>query len=197
MPNEYTPIPLKVITFQANKSSKKLVARNKIIDFDTVYVNSNPPIVLSDTIYNCSSDSVQVKNQNFHVISPIPQGEEISYSTTFPNEKFFPKFIDLPWVFTYAPKDTGLDSATFSLEYKPELLEPSTVNLTRGIRGFGGIQKAELIGASNTIIVDTIDLGMIDLGVNKEIYIDIKNTGNIPINGSAEIKKIICKRRNK
>jgi hypothetical protein len=170
------------------KTDKFIDCYDKTVFFDSVYVNPIDTIRYFWKLVNTSKNFLQIEEQRFKMLSPIPVDTEITVvqrtePVDFPSNKTTKE-----WQINYYPLDKLQDSATFQVMYKPEpVAQPEKWDsVSVKIYGTGVEQKLTLFDSDYDFRNDTIFIGDVRVGAKATIKGIMLNEGNIPFGSIAQ-----------
>jgi len=176
---------------RAMKTTRILATNRPIVRFDSVYVRPQPgPPTERYAIANVTTEVITATVRPLIPLTPVVGTPEITVIPTAETVQFTSQSV-LDWVFTYAPRDRGTDSARFVVAFQPSGSVPpdSVVSVIQGVGVEQGIMIASATGAPNTVSVkgDTIDFGeVLADGNGTTATIIVKNAGNMRIGIESE-----------
>ena len=163
----------------ARKVEHYISAYTNIVNFDSVYINSDNPPHFNWKVVNASRIDLTIDTQKLDLRTPFIPPTEIMVDSLAP--------IDMPakspptiWKIQYRPHNLGIDSAKFTLHYNYS----DTSDIAKiDIIGIGVEQKADIIETdASSYSSDTLNIGRVWVDSTKKVYAIISNSGNCPFN---------------
>ncbi len=183
--NESDMIEFKDFIIIAKKTIKYIDSFDEVVNFDTVYVK--PPQTLEKLwkAENLARKDIRIEAELFLRINPDAEIDYYGYGFDYN----FPRDTTKDYRFTYYPENPGPDSAIMILRYKPHPVEhPDSTDETQiKVQGFGAQQNLSIVNVEGgKISGDTIDLGNVKAGTDRDVIVSVRNDGNIPFGAISE-----------
>lgn len=166
----------------AKKTLKFIDGYDDLINFDSVFINTNLEYKKQYRIRNTQASSIKIIGDKDSLITQNFSIREFLFENKTYPFSLLPKNSNLIYEISYKPYDLGCDTAIFRVFFIPrEDLKPDSTDFCSvRVVGCGVHQKLSLVSANANFFKDTIFLG--DIPVKKETILKFKlrNDGNIP-----------------
>lgn len=191
-PGDEEPIATAEFVLFARKTRLLVDGYDKIVDFDSVYVNPGDSVMRTWRLKNVSDKKIEVFSQS---VAPIDSPDDLKDFTIsgygIPLETA-PQSI-YPWQIYFSPADTGRSEIEIGLSFNsvPDSVDVAAARITGvGVKAEPAPKQIE--EADYEIFYDevleeiSVDVGDVWVGLEREIAIPFENLGNMPFGAKSQ-----------
>lgn len=176
-----------VFVFSGVKTNRLVATDERVVSFDSVFINPACKAAEFVTFYGVTSGNVSVLEQRVRRLTPYVGADEITVQR-YPAVEFA-GVNSISWNCAYEPVNQGRDAVEFAVRYSNPS-DPGDTTASVLIEGYGIAQRCEPLGIrtsdgkdlTGAIRADTMDVGVLPISMDSlRFAVAFRNTGNITV----------------